>query len=395
MSNYVQKYYEEIFLSELENAYYAGLISQSDKFITYVKSRQDISNFYVMNLSVLADSFEDVYYDMTDVYLSDKVAHATGDDLDDIGDRVGCKRPLDSYAQCPITFSFSLPSSVSVPLPAGVIVSDGASIVYQTIEDVTVPAGADRITIQAQATDLGPSKRVLANSLTKIETDWLSSGNSNLGLGNITCTNLTSSSGGSYYYDDPEYRDLILEWRKENIRGTEEAYNKYFANLDGLDSYKLIPNWDGSGTLKIVLDPGTSFQLNQVYDDIRSGVCQMPEDITLFAPEPINLTVYAKCNVDIDLLNPYSDVEKESIQSRIEDAVYNYIEGNTMEFTGLGIGEDFIPYQLGVFIHEQVPELKNITFTSNDSKADPNAPISITDEQQARINPENIKIIME
>ena len=119
----------------------------------------------------------------------------------------------------------------------------------------------------------------------------------------------------------------------------------------------------------------------------------MPEDITLFPPEPVAINVYAKCNVDIDLINPFSDVEKEAIQSRIIDAVYNYIEGDTLHFSGLGIGVEFIPYQLGVFIHEQVPELKNITFTSNDSEIDPNAPITITDEQQAKVD--SIKIIME
>ena len=64
-----------------------------------------------------------------------------------------------------------------------------------------------------------------------------------------------------------------------------------------------------------------------------------------------------------------------------------------MNFLGLGIGEDFIPYQLGVFIHEQVPELKNITFTSNDPNVDANAPVSITDEQQVKID--NMVIVME
>ena len=391
--NYTQKYYDELFLFSLENSYDSGLISHDEKFLTYVKSKQDISNFYVMNLSVLSDSFEDVYYDITDVYLSDKVAHATGQDLDDIGAKYGCTRPLDSYAECDITFSFTSPSSTSVELPEGIAVSNGQGVVYKTIESVTIPAEAENITIHAQAVNVGTTSRVLKNTLTSIESDLFDADTSTFGLGTVTCTNLENSSGGDYYYDDGAYRDLILDWRKETIRGSEEAYKKYFANLDGLNSYKLIPNWDGSGTLKIVLDPGDSYQLNRVYNELRRDVCQMPEDIPLFAPEPVGIDVYAKCNVDIDLINPYSEVEKEAIKSRIEDAVTNYIEGDTLNFLGLGIGEDFIPYQLGVFIHEQVPELKNITFTSNDPNVDANAPVSITDEQQVKID--NMVIVME
>lgn len=390
--NYTQKYYEDLFLFSLENAYDSGLISHDEKFLTYIQSKQDISNFYVMNLSVLADTTEDVYYDITDVYLSAKVPHALGEDLDDIGDQIGCPRPTDSYAQADITFTFGSTSNSTTVLPAGIEVSTATGVKYKTIESATVPAGADEITITAQAVDVGPSSRVLKNTLTKIESDIFNTVyDSEDSIGTVTCTNPNSSTGGSYALDDDEYRDLILEWRKEMIRGTEEAYHKYFTNLDGLNSYKLLPKWDGSGTLKIVIDPGTSTQLNQIYNDLKRDVFQMPEDITLFAPEPVNVDIYAKCNVDIDQINPYSDVEKEAIKSRIEDAIRNYVDGDVLNFTGLGIGEDFIPYQLGVFIHDKVSELKNIEFLDN--VGSPTKPISVSDEQQCRLG--NVKVEME
>lgn len=390
--SYTQQYYEDIFLLNLENSYDSGLISHDEKFLTYIQSKQDISNFYVMTLSVISDSIEDVYYDITDVYLSDKVPHALGDDLDDIGARVGCTRPQDTYAQAEITFTFTSTSNTTTILPPGINVSTATGIVYTTIEEKQIPAGVGEVTIKAQANDVGPSSRVLKNTLTKIDSDIFDSVYEGEGLGGVSCTNKKSSTGGSYHFDDDEYRDLILEWRKENIRGSEEAYHKYFSNLDGLNSYKLLPNWDGSGTLKIIVDPGDSTMLNQVYDDLHNEVFQMPEDVTLFAPEPVKIDIHAKCNVDIDLINPYSDSEKEAIKSRILDAIYNYVEGDTLNFTGLGIGEDFIHYQLGVFIHEQVPELKNIVFY--DVEGNPAEPISVTDEQQCSLS-DNVKVEME
>ena len=72
---YVQKYYEELFTNLLEEAYDNSLISHNELFVDYVKSRQDISSYYVMTLSIIAESEEDIYYDMTDVYYSAKVEY--------------------------------------------------------------------------------------------------------------------------------------------------------------------------------------------------------------------------------------------------------------------------------------------------------------------------------
>ena len=133
--------------------------------------------------------------------------------------------------------------------------------------------------------------------------------------------------------------------------------------------------------------------MNDIYDKIRTSVTQLPEDLTLFAPEPVPIDIYAICNVDIDVINPYSSIEKESIRSRIEDAVVLYIEGNVTEFTGLKIGEDFIPYQLGVFISKLVPELKDITFKYPRDKEGEVVPITITDEQKAVKGKINVEIL--
>ena len=93
------------------------------------------------------------------------------------------------------------------------------------------------------------------------------------------------------------------------------------------------------------------------------------------------------------MINPYSSVEKESIKARIEEAVQLYVEGNVTEYTGLRIGEDFIPYQLGVFISKLVPELKDITFKYPRDTNGEVIPITITDEQKASLHDVNIEIL--
>lgn len=376
---YVQKYYEELFVNLLEEAYDNSLISHNELFVDYVKSRQDISSYYVMTLSIIAESEEDIYYDMTDVYYSAKVEYALGTDLDDIGNIVGCPRPQATSAGVELTFTISLPSSTTVNIPRDVVVSTKTGISYITVEEADIPAGETSVKVFALSIEPGWDYRVPSNSLTIIETELPD-------VNGLKVTNLESASGGSNAYDDEEYRALIMDWIKNNTRGSKEAYDRYFATVDGLDSYKLIPNWDVSGTLKIVLDPGYPYQLKQCYDEIMDSVCQIPDDITMFPPDKIPINIYAKCNVDIDEVNPYSATEKDSIKTRIVDAIKLYIDGDVSNYKGLRIGEDFIPYKLGVFIHDLVPELKNIIFTY------PSEPITITDEQMGVSNDINIEM---
>lgn len=390
MSNYVQKFYEELFLFSLENAYDDGLISHDENFLTYIKSKQDISNFYVMNLSVLADSLEDVHYDMQDVYLSNKIDYALGTDLDEIGRIVGCTRPAATRASVVLTFRTNSYDTVKV-IPAGITVSNNKGVSYVTVSDVELPTGTSEIDIYALASEAGMGSRVLANTLTTIVGDATEE---TIGVSLNSVTNKNPSSGGNDTYNDEDYRELILDWRKENIRGSQEAFTKFFAEYDGITSYTLIPNWNGvTGTLKIVVDPGDSEQLNDIYTKLRESVTQMTEDITLFAPEQVPIDIYAVCNVDIDVINPYSSIEKDSIKARIEDAVKLYIDGNVTEYTGLRIGEDFIPYQLGVFISKLVPELKDITFKYPRDNNGEVVPITITDEQKAVCHAVNIEIL--
>lgn len=377
--NYIQKYYEEIFLVNLENAHGSGLISHDDEFVSYIKSKQDISNFYVMNLSVMSDSIEDVYYDMTDVYNSNKITLALGDDLDrSIGDAIGCLRPEATYANVLLEFTTEEYDTVKT-IPAGIQVATKDGVTYSTIEDVELSPYTDTISVQATALESGMSSRVLPDTLTYIVSD---TSEESIGVNIKKANNPNSSSGGYNTFNDEEYRELLLNHRKENIRGTNEAFEKFFNEYDGLNSYKIIPNWNGTGTVKIVLDPGTPYQLNDVYNKITTGVTQIDDDIGMFSYEPIPINIYATCNVDIDLINPYSSVEKDAIKSRIVDAIKLYIDGNVTKYTGLKIGEDFIPYQLGVFLQKEnlVPELKNITFSY------PTAPITIDDEQKGVAN---------
>ena len=359
--NYIQKTFEELFESVLEDAVENGLISHAEDFEALIENREDISNYYIMDKSVIVNLVSSIVYpDMTSVYESAKVMFAEGEDLDNLGDEKGIPRPQATSASVLATFTLETSWGEiqgDINIPAGITISTYDGIEYMTVEDLYLANGDNEVTLQCISKEKGADFKVIKNTLVNIV--------DNLDY-DFTVTNEQNSSGGEDAYSDDEYRYLILNWFKIHIKGSFEAYENYFANFEGADGYKLVPCWDGSGTMKIILDPGTPYLLNKAFTEIKGSICQNDEIIQMFAPIEKIIDIYAMVNVDIDQVNPYNDVEKSDIKNRILQAINIFIDGGYMNdgsyYPGLMLGEDFIPHKLAVFLDDEIPELKNIQF---------------------------------
>ena len=381
--NYTEKTYEEIFEEALQDSLESGLISHAEEFEDFIANKEDISNYYVMDKSVISQMIANIYSQgITPTYESAKVEYAEGIDMENLGDLVGVPRPEATYAYALVTFTLNEILDTDVNIDPGVVISTNDGIEYETLENIFIAAGAESTDVSCVATDPGVAGKVIENSLVNIETDLVVS---------LSCINNSASTGGTEAYTDDEYRYLLMNWIKIHLKGSTDAFEEYFANFDGLDSYKVVPNWDGTGTIKCVLDPGTSYQLNTAYNDLQNTVTQCSEDVVMFPPTPKLIDIYATVNVDIDQLNPYSDVEKEDIKARIISSIKVFIDGgftNDNEYyPGLLLGEDFIPHKLAVFLDYEIPELKNITFNY------PQDYIEILDEELGKSNTITIEMI--
>ena len=373
--NYEEKTYEEIFEDALQDSLERGLISHAEDFEAFIANKEDISNYYVMDKSVISVMIEKAYEYATAVYESSKVEYAESEDLEDIGDSRGIPRPPATSASCLVTFTLSETYEEDITLDEGIVISTEEGIEYITVEELYFPAGENERTIQCMSVEAGTDVKVIENTLTNIVSELEY---------NLTCNNPTASSGGTNAYTDDEYRYLLMNWVKIHLKGSEEAYVNFFENFDGIDGYKLVPNWDVTGTIKIIVDPGTPEQLQQIYEDVQGTVTQFSEDLTLFPPIDNPIDVYARVNVDIDIINPYSEIEKEDIKSRVTQAIKIFIDGGYLSdesyYPGLEIGEDFIPHKMAVFVDSEIPELKSISFNY------PTEPVTVTDEEKGVAN---------
>ena len=162
---YTQKEYAEIFGEMLDSSLEKGLISHDEDFKSYIENQEDISNYYVMDKSVIAEADDLIYKDITEVYKSPKIDHATGSDLDDIGDIVGIIRPPATCAEVETTFSIEGDLINPITIPEGVIVSTNDNIRYVTLEEVYFYV-KDQIDMkEAKFVELNNTKGVFVGSL--------------------------------------------------------------------------------------------------------------------------------------------------------------------------------------------------------------------------------------
>ena len=354
--NYKEQDYDQIFMSMMTDAYQYGLLSTDEHFLDYIKNREDIENMYCLFLSVYANEHSKIFEEMTNIYNSNDLDKATGNDLDIIGSKFAISRPSARKSSVELLFSLVEPVEIDTTIPQGTIVSTGDGHSYYTVEEATIVGGQNSAKVQAMSSDSGYGSRVDKNTLIYHD----------LNNPNITVINPKGSGGGREAYNDDEYRELIRNWAYSHIKGTKEAYDLFFANYDGVDSYRLFPLWDGAGTLKIVIDPSDDWTLNDIQSKIKDNVQLIDDDVTVVGAIPRAIDIKINVNVDIDNAQFYNVDEREQIAEQVQKAIKLYIDGgykrNGEYYTGLPISADFIPFQCGMFIAQEVPQVRSVDF---------------------------------
>ena len=382
--------YQELFEELITYAQDHKIISTNIDFISLIKENKDIENFTVLLLSIMAKLYSEVYEDMSSVKDGYNLLKAKGDDLDNIGAFKGIPRPEATSCSVDLEFTLENPLPETLTIDYSIIVATNDGIQYTTLnESKTIEKNATSFTMVGFATKTGVNQRVSQNTLNIIITNLPSE------FGNCKVTNPYPSTGGSETATDDEYREYLLNSDKIHEKSTYWAYKNYLNRYNGLDSYNLRPQWDGTGTIKIIIDANdnTAYHINKITKEIQENVAWADDNITVTPATKIPVTVNLKCNVDIDRINPYSNLEKNEIKSQLEKATLTYVNGgrkrDNTPYKGLVIGDDFIPYQLGVFLANEIPSVKNIKVNN------PNEPVTVKDDEIAYIESKDIYITME
>lgn len=348
---------EEILEEMLSKGQERNLLSMDENIIDKILEGENTENQYVLDLSTHAYTSSSLEDKAEEIYLGCSVDTATGEQLDRIGEKFGVFRSPATASIVDVDVSMITTSENPYYLPMGTkleldpVTSSNTIVTYTLMDDYTIPAGVESMTVKARSDDLGSTTQLPAYSVIGLE-----------GIADVTATNYVQSSGGRDIEEDDDYRQRIKNWSAKTVRGSRAQLEDYLLHLDNLKDYRLLPLWDGVGTLKIICDC-----LPSELETIREGV---QENCMLFTDDPCVCVLVEEQQLEsISLtcwLGSYAPngMTLDELSQLITGQVRVFVEGGTSRsgstVKGIGIGGEFDPSRLIAFLHNEIPEVNNI-----------------------------------
>lgn len=237
----------------------------------------------------------------------------------------GMKRKGASYASGTVTVTGTpntvIPSGFLFAVPAS---GDNAAITFATIEETTISTDGTA-DIVVQATETGTGGNVAADTIVIMASPTIA--------GISTITNRNAITGGAAEEDDDALRQRIkerLESSDASFVGCDADYKRWAKEVNGVGEVIVIPEWDGAGTVKVVVfdangQPANTATLEDVLayivspDDRDSRKAPIGATVTVVAPTEINVNV--ACNITFESGTVHDNVI-EKIKERL-NAYFN------------------------------------------------------------------------
>lgn len=178
-----------------------------------------------------------------------------------------------------------------------------SSLLFRVVEDVEIPEkGAADVSVVAVATGTKSNVPIGTVTLMAVPIKGISS-----------VTNKEAITGGTDTENDESLRERIQEANTSPISfvGNDSDYVRWAKEVVGVGSVVVLPEWDGPGTVKLVIldsngKPGNTSILSSVYDyivspnDRQRRLAPIGATVTVAAPETIEMRFRATIVLDAD-----------------------------------------------------------------------------------------------
>lgn len=349
----------DIVLEMIEYANTNGPIRTSEDIKNKVSEGLLTENQYVLDLSTHAVPLSQMEENNYENYLNLNVATARGEALDNFGDLTNVPRISAQPLVVEVNLDAGVVLSEDVVIPVGTSVLlqgvyDNVPYDFKTTGDVTIHGGTQTAMVYAESSILGYRGELPIGAVVGLQ-----------GFPNISATNTQPTTSGENIEEDDDYRIRMRDWSSMLVRGSEEYLTDYLLRYDGINSFNLVPHFDGVGTLLIVCDTLESM-LSQISEDVYAD-CMNITDFppTVILPEE---TVLSDLTVNISFDNSVMSISEEEFVALVYEQIRVFVNGGTRRsgeyYSGLGIGDDFVPSLLISYLVEEFPELTNIVPSS-------------------------------
>jgi hypothetical protein len=225
-----------------------------------------------------------------------------------------------------------LNSSSSITVPQGSILSTQANssgILYQTTEQVTLPAGANTGWVSTEAITTGQDSNVGTGSLTYHDVSSYVRYQENL----LKCTNVYPIANGSNFESDANYRYRITNTVLAAEAANETALRLAILSTNGVADVVMIQRYRGIGTFGAILKATIPTVSQDLIDNVTANISDVIAygDIA-YIKKPIETGLTMRITVHYD--TTLSEDDLTQIESDLTSKITDYVDN-------LDIGQAF------------------------------------------------------
>lgn len=161
---------------------------------------------------------------------------------------------------------------------------------FYTTESATIPADGTEVEIAVQAADVGAKGNVASGTITEIP----------YSIPNVySVTNQTKCTDGADEETDAALlARLLFRVRQPITSGNANHYRSWAMSVDGVGNCKVIPLWNGNGTVKVIIvtaeNESASTELIQKVAQYIESQRPIGATVTVVSPAPVSVDITAE-----------------------------------------------------------------------------------------------------
>ncbi|MCL6559022.1 MAG: baseplate J/gp47 family protein [Firmicutes bacterium] len=214
-------------------------------------------------------------------------------------------------------------------------VGENPSVLFKSKQPVTIDSSGFA-SIGIQAVEAGTRGNVDTGTITLMSVPM---------NGIISITNEQPTTGGTDLEEEESFRQRVLNSNKqEKLSGADSDYIRWAEEVDGVGKAYVIPEWDGAGTVKVVVIDANGLPANQsILDSVQQHIAPSGKNRGGLAPVGHLVTVVAPVRKLINYqfsweLSP--DVDAQETQDKFKAALLSYYKdvgvGGTVHYNRVG-----------------------------------------------------------
>lgn len=367
-------------LVELMINYFRELVETEDTKITDFNEGSEIRNL-MESIAVDLYHLEYVTYNQMKMAF---LKYATGQWLDLHGEKYGLSRDYGSYSYGNLKFTLPKPLTYPLVIPYGTIcVHNETGALFKTTLDCTIPTGDTSAEVLSVSCVIGKLMNVDPETITLFQ--------DNPPYTTLTVTNPEKFNGGRDLETDDEYRQRLLDFKKQDTFGSNSYYKALALTIEGVHDIEFADAPSDEYTATILVNGDNKPTPTDIMER-ATALFTLKDNIVLnhnfYISKPTYIAAILTVRVYVE-----ETVDKQEFIKCL-NAVFDGGEYENITYYGVNIGQDLTKLDL-IMALETIQNVSQVDYILQGENKTTFDTIDVNQGEVIYLDTEKLQIIQE